>query len=131
MGWPNRALCLQAAAILCTTEAQMQIMSQGQRSMVAQTAQPSTAPAEVSAAQAEQNNSERIAKIEAVLPYLATKADIADLRAELKTEIQKLRADLTWRIIITMGIMMGIMTGVFTLVNLLLRTQAVPDAPGG
>ena len=99
--------------------------------MVAQTAQPSTAPAEVSAAQAEQNNSERIAKIEAVLPYLATKADIADLRAELKTEIQKLRADLTWRIIITMGIMMGIMTGVFTLVNLLLRTQAVPDAPGG
>ena len=33
----------------------------------------------------QRTNSERIASIEAVLPYLATKADIESLRAEIRT----------------------------------------------
>lgn len=106
-------LFLQAAAILCTIEAQVQIMSEGQRSMAAQATQPSTAPAEMSVSQLAQHNSERIARIEATLPHLATKADI-----------EALKSDLTWRIILAMGAM----TGFLTFVAPLLHTQ--PGAPG-
>lgn len=49
-------------------------------------------------------NSERIARMEGVLPQLATKEDI-----------QKLRADLTWRIIIAMSILTAIFVAVVQL----------------
>ena len=47
------------------------------------------------------NHGERIAKLEANQMHLATKADI-----------EKLRADLTWRIVIAMSVL----TGIFVLV---------------
>ncbi len=49
-------------------------------------------------------NSERIARMEGLLPQLATKEDI-----------QKLRADLTWRMIIAMSILTAIFVGVVQL----------------
>lgn len=49
-------------------------------------------------------NLERIARVEAVLPTLATKEDI-----------EKLRADLTWRIVIAMSILTAIFVGVVQL----------------
>ena len=49
-------------------------------------------------------NSERIATLEAILPHLATKEDI-----------QKLRADLTWRIIIAMSILTAVFVAVVQL----------------
>ena len=42
-------------------------------------------------------NSERIAKLEAGYEHLATKADI-----------EKLRADITWRIVLAMSILTGV-----------------------
>ena len=49
---------------------------------------------------------EKIAKLEANYAHVATKADISDL----KTAIEKLRADLTWRIVIAMGAMTAVFT---------------------
>ena len=49
---------------------------------------------------------EKIAKLEANYGHVATKADISDL----KTEIEKLKADLTWRIVIAMGAMTAVFT---------------------
>ncbi len=49
-------------------------------------------------------NSERIAKIEAILPYLATKADL-----------EKLKSDLTWRIILAMTFLTAIFVAVLEL----------------
>lgn len=49
-------------------------------------------------------NRERIAKIEAVLPYLATKADL-----------EKLKSDLTWRIILAMTFLTAIFVAVLEL----------------
>ena len=49
-------------------------------------------------------NSERIATLVAILPHLATKEDI-----------QKLRADLTWRIIIAMSILTAVFVAVVQL----------------
>ncbi len=51
-------------------------------------------------------NSERLVAIETLLPTLAT-----------KTDIEKLKADLTWRIIIAMGALTAIFTAVITLSN--------------
>ena len=94
-------------------------------------AQSSTVAVDLPAPPLEQNSSERIAKIEAVLPYLATKTDIAELRAEVKADIaevkadiaenrasiEKLKADLTWRIVIAMSIMTGVIALVINLSN--------------
>lgn len=49
-------------------------------------------------------NSERITKIEAILPYLATKADL-----------EKLKSDLTWRIILAMTFLTAIFVAVLEL----------------
>lgn len=49
---------------------------------------------------------EKIAKLEANYAHVATKADISDL----KTEIEKLKADLTWRVVIAMGAMTAVFT---------------------
>ena len=68
-------------------------------------------PTQNDAAQHARTNTERIAAIEAVLPFLATKADIASL----KTELENHRSDLTWRIIIAMGVLTAIFTAVITL----------------
>ena len=60
------------------------------------------------ALEAENRNSERIAKLEAGFQHLATKADIEKLRSE----IEKLRSDLTWRIVIAMSILTGIFVAI-------------------
>ena len=39
----------------------------------------------------------------AVGEHVATKADIAQLRTELKAEIAELKASLTWRIVLALG----------------------------
>lgn len=49
---------------------------------------------------------EKIATLEANYEHVATKADISDM----KTEIEKLKADLTWRIVIAMGAMTAVFT---------------------
>ena len=49
-------------------------------------------------------NSERIAKLEAGYEHLATKADI-----------EKLRADITWRIVLAMSILTGVFAGIVRL----------------
>lgn len=56
--------------------------------------------------QTQRTNSERLVAIETLLPTLAT-----------KTDIEKLKADLTWRIIIAMGALTAIFTAVITLSN--------------
>lgn len=48
-------------------------------------AQATAQRGQVESNQATRSNSERIAAIEAILPYLATKADIESLRAEIRT----------------------------------------------
>ena len=50
----------------------------------------------------------QIAKLEASQEHVATKADVEALRGELTTEMEKLKSDLTWRIIA-----MSIMTAIF------------------
>ena len=50
------------------------------------------------------NNSERIAKLEAILPYLATKQDISDLKS-----------DLTWRMVIVMSVMTAVFAAIVTM----------------
>ena len=49
---------------------------------------------------------EKIATFEANYAHAATKADISDM----KTELEKLKADLTWRIVIAMGAMTAVFT---------------------
>ena len=49
-------------------------------------------------------NEKQIARLQGGHEHLATKADIADARAA----IAKLRADLTWRILLAMGVLMGL-----------------------
>ncbi len=49
---------------------------------------------------------EKIATLEANYAHAATKADISDM----KTELEKLKADLTWRIVIAMGAMTAVFT---------------------
>ena len=46
---------------------------------------------------------QQIARLQGGQDHVATKADIADVRAE----IAKLRADLTWRILLAMGVVMA------------------------
>ena len=50
------------------------------------------------------STTERITAIETILPFLAT-----------KTDIEKLKSDLTWRIIIAMGVLTAIFTTIVTL----------------
>lgn len=54
---------------------------------------------------------EQIAKLEASQKHVATKADIEKLRAEM----EKLKSDLTWRIVIAMSIMTAIFTAIVRL----------------
>ncbi len=49
-------------------------------------------------------NEKQIARLEGGHEHIATKADIAMLNAK----IEKLRADLTWRILLAMGVLMGL-----------------------
>ena len=49
-------------------------------------------------------NEQQIARLQGGREHLATKADIAMLDAK----IEKLRADLTWRILLAMGVLMGL-----------------------
>ncbi|MCY4465754.1 MAG: hypothetical protein OXE46_09485 [Chloroflexi bacterium] len=49
-------------------------------------------------------NAKQIAKLQGGYEHVATKADIAMLEAK----IEKLRADLTWRILLAMGVLMGL-----------------------
>ncbi len=67
-------------------------------------------------------NEKQIAKLQANYEHAATKADIGDVRTEmeklrtemekLRTQIAKLRAEMTWRIIIAMGLFTSFYTGV-------------------
>ena len=54
---------------------------------------------------------EQIAKLEASHAHVATKADVEKLRAEM----EKLKSDLTWRIVIAMSIMTAIFTAIVRL----------------
>ncbi len=54
---------------------------------------------------------EKIATLEANYSHVSTKADIR----QLETKIEKLRADLTWRIVIAMSILTGIIVAVVKL----------------
>ena len=49
-------------------------------------------------------NEKQIARLEGGHEHVSTKADIAMLNAK----IEKLRADLTWRILLAMGVLMGL-----------------------
>ena len=53
---------------------------------------------------AERTEGERIAALELAYEHVATKADILATKAD----IEKLKDDLTWRIVIAMSIMTGI-----------------------
>ena len=53
----------------------------------------------------------QIAKLEASHEHMATKADIESLRANM----EKLKSDLTWRIIIAMSIMTAIFAAIVRL----------------
>ncbi len=54
---------------------------------------------------------EQIAKLEASHEHMASKADIESLR----TEMEKLKSDLTWRIVIAMSIMTAIFAAIVRL----------------
>ncbi len=54
---------------------------------------------------------EQIAKLEASQEHIATQADIESLRADM----EKLKSDLTWRIVIAMSIMTAIFTAIVRL----------------
>ena len=54
---------------------------------------------------------EQIAKLEASQEHMATQADIESLRADM----EKLKSDLTWRIVIAMSIMTAIFTAIVRL----------------
>ncbi len=53
----------------------------------------------------------QIAKLEASQEHMATQADIESLRADM----EKLKSDLTWRIVIAMSIMTAIFTAIVRL----------------
>ena len=56
-------------------------------------------------------NERQIARLQGSYDHVSTKADIADVRTEIadvRTEIAKLRADLTWRILVAMGVFSGL-----------------------
>ena len=53
----------------------------------------------------------QIAKLEASQEHVATKADVETLR----TEMEKLESDLTWRIVIAMSIMTAIFAAIVRL----------------
>ncbi len=53
----------------------------------------------------------QIAKLEAGQEHVATKADVETLR----TEMEKLKSDLTWRIVIAMSIMTAIFAAIVRL----------------
>ena len=59
----------------------------------------------------QKTNSERIAAVEAQLKHLATKADIE----RLKGEIENLKSDLTWRIVLAMTFLTAIFVAVIEL----------------
>lgn len=54
---------------------------------------------------------EQIAKLEASHEHMATKADIESLRADM----EKLKSDLTWRIVLAMSVMTGIFVAIVRL----------------
>ena len=56
---------------------------------------------------------ERVARIEGAYEYLATKADIERLRAELKAGLSILEARLTWKLLLWTGVWAGVLTGIF------------------
>ncbi len=52
-------------------------------------------------------NEKQIARLQGSYEHVATKADIADVRTEmekLRRAIEKLRAELTWRILLAMSV---------------------------
>ena len=59
---------------------------------------------EISLSDRVRENEMQIAKLQGGHEHVATKADIAGLDAK----IEKLRADLTWRILLAMGVLMGL-----------------------
>ncbi len=52
---------------------------------------------------------ERVARIEGVLEHLATKADLEELRAELRTEMQRLKFTLVSLQLTGLGIVLAAM----------------------
>ena len=54
---------------------------------------------------------EKIATLEANYSHVSTRADIR----QLETKFEKLRADLTWRIVIAMSVLTGIIVAVVKL----------------
>ncbi len=63
---------------------------------------------EISLSDRVRENEIQIARLQGGREHLATKADIAMLEAKLDSKIEKLRADLTWRILLAMGVLMGL-----------------------
>ncbi len=61
---------------------------------------------------------EQIAKLEASQEHVATKADVAMLQTNierLRADMEKLKSDLTWRIVLAMSIMTGIFVAIVRL----------------
>ena len=61
---------------------------------------------------------QQIAKLEASNVQMATKADVHLLKVDieqLRTETEKLKADLTWRILIAMSVLTGIFVAIVRL----------------
>lgn len=54
---------------------------------------------------------ERLSGLESAYDHLATKADVADLKGELKTDIANLKADLIKWMIIAMAVWGGVLIG--------------------
>lgn len=54
---------------------------------------------------------ERLSGLESAYDHLATKADLADLKGELKTDIANLKADLIKWMIIAMAFWGGVLIG--------------------
>lgn len=59
----------------------------------------------------------QIAKLEASQEHVATKADVEAVRGELRADMEKLKSDLTWRIVIAMSIMTAIFAAIVRLPN--------------
>lgn len=57
----------------------------------------------------------QIAKLEASQEHVATKSDVEAVRGELRAEMEKLKSDLTWRIVIAMSIMTAIFAAIVRL----------------
>ncbi len=57
----------------------------------------------------------QIAKLEASQEHAATKADLEAVRGELRADMEKLKSDLTWRIVIAISIMTAIFTAIVRL----------------